>query len=516
MQKSQVSLEYLLVTGLIFVLIIPIFYYSLRESTEQIRFNQAESAVITLARTADSVYTLGPGSRDYVEIMIPPGVAGYVINDTEVSLIMERAGSNSEISYFSQAMLTGSLPTTAGTYTIPVEMLESGIVQIGFGNDTMPPIIVYTYPRGRITFNDITLKVNTNEPALCKYDSHDTDYNSMDSVLVGNLMNHEVYLGILDDGNYISFASCMDASGLITQSSAMINFTIDTTITGGNQTGNGTNETYEPDPPIIDLIDPPDDSTDTDGIVMFQYSVADASTIAFCELILNNTAIELVTGISRTDTNNITKGGINYGIYYWSINCTDVHGNEGASSARKIFINYVQDYDLPTVYLMSPPDSTVRSYWLVKFTYNVSDQTSLISSCTLHMNGTMDTGEKLSWDIVDQTVSKDSAESITIPLFRADYVWQVSCKDSSYNANTGYSDKRNLRVNVTAGEEAFVNSCAGWCGWQGMSNGLCAQTPSKCDNNCGLPNSPSCYAGSSVSAQYCIAGSQANTCCCVL
>ncbi|MCX6707072.1 MAG: hypothetical protein NT001_02940 [Candidatus Woesearchaeota archaeon] len=512
MQKSQVSLEYLLITGFIFVIIIPIFYYSLRESTEQIRLNQAEDAVITLAKTADSVYALGPGSRDYVEIMIPPGVTGYIVNDTEVSLIIGIGGASSEISYFSQAMLTGSLPTTAGAYTIPVETLESGIVQIGAGNDTMPPVILYTYPNGRINFNDITIKANTNEPALCKYDAEDIDYASMDSVFVGSLMGHEIHLGVLDDGNYISYARCIDASGNVMHSSAIINFTINTTITGGNQT----NGTYEPDPPIITLIAPPDNSTDSDGIVLFQYNATDASTIAFCKLILNNTVEGLVANISKTGINNMTNAGIDYGRYNWSINCTDVHGNEGASSTRKIFINYVQDHDVPVVYLMSPANSTTRNNWLVKFAYNVTDQTSAVSSCTLHMNGTMDTGEKLSWDIVDQTISENSAESITIPLFRANYTWQMSCIDNSYNANTGYSEKRNIRINVTAGGEAFINSCPGWCGWQGLSNGLCAQTPSKCDNNCGLPNSPSCYSGSSVSAQYCLGGSQANTCCCIL
>lgn len=515
--RAQVSLEYMLIVGIIFVIMIPIFYYAARESTDQIRLNQAEDAVNTLARTADSLYALGPGSRDYVTVTMPSGVSGSSVNGSEITLRLDIFGARSDILAFSQAPLTGSLKTDQGTYWILVEVLDSGLVKIGEGNDTQPPQIVYTYPKGRITFNDIVLQVSTNEPAFCKYGEENTSYSSMGDNLVGSLMSHEDDLGVLEDGNYVFYSRCVDLSGNEMTSSAVINFTINTTITAYNQTGNGTNETYEQYPPVITLISPAGGYIDNDGIVMFSFNASDDSSIAFCELIMNDTSLQIINPISKTVPNNVTKGGLDYGGYYWSINCTDVHGNEGASAERAIMINYTQDHDIPAVRLSAPADNSVRNYWLVKFMYNVSDASSSISHCILHMHGTLDEGGDLSWNVVDDNVAEQSTETITLPLFRADYTWQISCADSSYNANTGYSETRKLRVNVSAGDEAFINSCAGWCGWSDMSGGVCENNIAKCGNDCGLPYSDSddCYAGSSVSAQYCLGGAESKICCCI-
>ncbi|HLC98873.1 MAG TPA: hypothetical protein VJC00_02595 [Candidatus Nanoarchaeia archaeon] len=507
------SLEYMLLIGAVFVIMVPIFYYALTESTGQIRRNQAEETVVTLAKTADSVYALGPGSRDYVSITIPTGIRGYSINESTISLTMDIRGAGIDFSAFPHAPVTGSIPITSGTYKVPVEMLDSGIVRIGTGEDTVPPVVVFTYPSGNINFNDITLKANTNEPSLCKYDPADQDYSAMANPFVGTLMSHESYVGILPEGNHVYYARCIDPSGNVMQSSAIINFTINTTITGPP-----VNETYEPDPPVITLVAPEDDYTDNDGIVLFQYNVSDNSSVPFCELMMNNTLSDIMTGISKTDTNSLTKGGFNYGHYNWSINCTDSHGNEGSSDQRRIFINYTQDSDLPLVYLMAPADNTVRNYWLIKFTYNTTDATSGISYCTMHINGTLDIGGNLSWSVVDDDVMENTPEMITLPLFQANYTWRVSCTDSSLNSNKGYSELRHLRINITAGGDAYINSCAGWCGWQGLSNGRCENNIAKCGSGCGLPYSQSsnCYTGDAVSSQYCTGGAESDTCCCVI
>lgn len=517
-KTSQVSIEYLMVAGVILVVMIPIFYYSVSESSSQIRMNQAEDAVNSLAKAADSVYALGPGSREYVTITIPSGVTGSYINGSEIALMMQTGGANADILVNAQATMIGNIPLDIGTHQVPVEMLDSGVVRIGSANDTIPPSIIYTYPSGRITFSDITIKANTNEPAICRYSDLDSQYSAMTSLFTGSLMSHESYLGILSEGNHAYYARCIDESGNMMLSSAIINFMINTTAITGNQTGNQSNQSVEQDPPVISLVSPADLYADNDGTVLFQYSVTDASAISFCELIMNSTIVYTATNVAKNITNNITKSGLDYGNYSWSMNCTDQYGNKGASSQRRIFINYTQDHDLPAVYLMAPANDTLRNYWLIKFTYNASDATSAISYCTLYMNGTLDTGGTITWNVIDDVVAENNAESITLPLFRANYTWQVSCTDTSYNQNIGYSETRKLRVNVTAGGESFINSCAGWCGFQGLSNGACENSEQKCSNNCGLTYSSThnCYAGSNVSSQYCTGGSESDTCCCIL
>ncbi len=509
--KGQASLEYLLITGVIFVIIIPIFYIALTESTQQIRLNKAEETVNTLARTADSLYALGPGSRDMVEISMPSGVEGYSIDNRKVSLSLSLSGSPFEISAFSNAPVSGSLNTNAGAYSVPMEVLDSGMVRIGAGNDTSPPIITHTYPDGLINFNNITIKANTNEPAICRYDISDKNYSDMEESLVGNLTNHERHLGILGEGNHVYYARCMDPYGNVMESSGVINFTIITT-TESNDTVE-----EESEPPIVTLISPPDNTTDNDSVVPFKYNVTDASPISFCDLVLNHTVEKSSTNITRNITQNITAT-LGRGRYNWSINCTDMHGNEGASSQRRIFINNTLDTDPPLVYLMAPDNNTVRDYWLVKFIYNTTDPTSGVSHCILHMNGTLDDGGSLIWDVIDSPVEENNSESITLPMFKANYTWFISCTDNSSMGNTGHSEERFLRINITAGEEAFIDSCAGWCGWEGLSDGTCENNIPLCGSGCGLPYSDSndCYAGENVSSEYCTGGAEADTCCCVI
>ncbi|MFO8016012.1 MAG: hypothetical protein R6U32_02825 [Candidatus Woesearchaeota archaeon] len=505
--KGQASMEYLMVVGLVLVVMIPVFYYAVTESGTQVRLNQADDAVNSIAKTADSVYALGPGSRDHVRISVPAGVSGSYVNNSKVGL---RLDTGEDIMAFSRAPLTGKIPKGQGIYHVPVEMLDSGVVLIGAANDTSPPEITYTYPSGTISYNDVTIKAETDEPAHCRYSQDDESYSDMEGNFVGTLLSHEKDLGILSDGNHVYYARCEDPYGNIMQSSAVINFTINTT-----EEYNGTIE-FEPDPPIVTLISPPDNKTENTSVVDFTYNVTDASPVSFCGLVLNDTMDKISTNITRGVPQEITSA-IDRGWYNWSINCTDMHGNEGASSQRRILINHTLDSDSPVVHLIAPDNNTVRNYWLIKFLYNTTDKTSGISHCILHMNGTLDDGGTLSWNVIDSSVEENNTESITLPLFRANYTWQISCIDDSYSANEGYSGLRNLNINITAGEEAFVNSCAGWCGWEGLSEGTCENNIPKCGSGCGLPYSDSndCYAGDSTSSEYCTGGAEADTCCCI-
>ncbi|HJX05660.1 MAG TPA: Ig-like domain-containing protein [Candidatus Nanoarchaeia archaeon] len=76
--------------------------------------------------------------------------------------------------------------------------------------------------------------------------------------------------------------------------------------------------------PVITLISPPDNSTDTDGYIIFTYQVAAFNPIINCSLIINN---------NRNQTNDSVQRGQNQYFYLsnvpdgsqlnWSINCTD-------------------------------------------------------------------------------------------------------------------------------------------------------------------------------------------------
>ncbi len=515
-KRGQIAAEYMMLLGIVLFITVPLLFYAIRESNNNIKISQADDSVNTLARAADTVYSIGPGTKKYVWVNMPKGVESYSVDNKSVLIKLQIFGGLSDVHSNTKADLVGVIPISKGQHKVIVEMLESGYVQFGDADDTIAPVVIWTDPSGTINYQGIVIRATTNEYALCRYDESDVSYSSMSEPFVGSALTHERDLGILPIGNYTYFVRCQDPSENTMEESAIINFTIVPPLSGNESNGSGTGESYEPDAPIISLVSPADGYKDGDGTILFEYNVSDDSSILFCHLIINRTIDQTDFSVFKNITQNFTKTGIDYGNYTWGVNCSDVHGNINSSEIRNFSINISQDHDLPVVHLISPADYTIRNYWLTSFNYNVSDATSGIAYCELNMVGQTPEDTSLSWVIRDSPVQEATTESITLPLFRANYTWNISCVDNSYLANKGYSETWHLQINISPGEEAFIDSCGGWCGWQGFGNGLCSQSPNKCANNCGLPYSPSCYAGNDVSAQYCVAGSQAPSCCCAI
>lgn len=279
------------------------------------------------------------------------------------------------------------------------------------------------------------------------------------------------------DGHYAYYVRCEDSSPSKNKMlvSAKIEFTITTTPEGG--------EPSDPDAPVVTLIRPENNNKTNESIIKFQYNVTDKSSILFCELIIDNVTKQPDSTVTRNITQNFTQG-MAYGNHTWNVNCTDTRGNRNSSVVWNVSSNATADFDDPDVNLMSPPNNTIRNWWLTGFSYNTTDATSpTIAYCDLHMNGLLDSGGSVNWDIRDSQVEQDVEETIDIPLFEGNYTWNVSCVDGSYSANEGYSETWKIRINVTPGEEAFVTSCAGWCAKTDPTlydGGVCRQTSALC------------------------------------
>ena len=213
-------------------------------------------------------------------------------------------------------------------------------------------------------------------------------------------------------------------------------------------------------------------------------------------------------GVSSLPARNIVSNitvDLNLGSYLWSINCTDAYGNEGNSSARIININATLDGNIPNVTLNLPVNGSVQKLSTVKFSYNVTDITSGVNLCSLQVYGILDTGAPSSQSAVQFNVPENSLRNFTMSFDKGDYIWNVTCIDSSIYHNSGTSATRNLRVNVST-EETVITSCAGECWFEGYSDGTCRQEPPKCAQN----SETYITAGD----KFCTGGSQSDTCCC--
>ncbi len=495
--KAQVSTEYMMIMGLVLIITIPLVYYAMSESNINVQSNRAEDAVNTLARAADTVYSIGPGTTKYVWINMPGGVQAYSTADRTVSIDLYIFGGVSQVFAEAKAELAGVIPISSGQHRVKVEMLSSGYVQFGDADDTTAPIVIWTSPRGTINYNGIILRATTNEYSVCRYDEDDVDYSVMSEPFVGSALTHERDIGILENGSYKYYVRCEDPRGNTMDTSAIINFTIVPVLPGVGE------EPYEPYPPIVSLIRPENGYKDDDGAILFEYNVTDDSSILFCDLIIDSAKDQVDFNITKNITQNFTKTGIEYGNHTWNVNCTDAHGNRNSSVIWEFSSNATLDVDVPIVNLEKPANNTVNNFYLARFSYNVSDVTSSISYCNLNMIGVLDAGGAVYWIIKDSPIEEDTTESITLPLFKGNYTWNVSCVDDSYSANEGYSKTWNIRINATAGEDAFLNSCTGYCGVLYYSSGDCVQ-------NCGGSCSGTCEAGGDT---YC-PGEPTPKCCC--
>ncbi|MBU2638019.1 MAG: hypothetical protein KJ955_03535 [Nanoarchaeota archaeon] len=353
-KRGQAGIEYVMIVGAILLVTIPLFFYAFYETNKKVALNQAEDAVNTIAKAADTVYSLGPGSKKYVWVSIPSGVVSSSLNSSEVMLVFMVMGKQNEIYASTRAVLVGSVPVDKGTYRIAVESLDAGLVRIGeVYNDTTPPVILRVYPdplAGQtVCPGFVTIGADTDEPAMCRYANGSlTGYGSMASLFDGRGLTHISTLYLESSIEYTYYASCSDYFGNTMNASSMINF-VTSMPCGAEGTGSLTvNLSDEQVPPVVHLIAPPDEYVRNFSWLDLSYSVFDAnSSIDYCLLIasgINYLGEQRVyfgwqNQPSENSTNNMTLM-IEKGNYSWYVNCTDssTNHNIGRSAETWSFV----------------------------------------------------------------------------------------------------------------------------------------------------------------------------------
>jgi len=131
MRKSQAGVEYIILTGILLVFLIPVINYALSESTLNVRLNQLENSLRRIAKAANTVYALGPGAQEIVIVTLPHGIEGTAIEDNGIFLNATLYGGVSEIHYATIPTVSGGIPKEAGTYRIRIITLENNTVQVG-------------------------------------------------------------------------------------------------------------------------------------------------------------------------------------------------------------------------------------------------------------------------------------------------------------------------------------------------------------------------------------------------
>ena len=103
--KSQAALEYILVVGITFVIIVPtsyLFYNYSKESTEELKDAQITQIGTTIIDLSHSIYYSGEGSKSVLKLNMPDNVNGVKIVDSRELVFNATTNSgSSDIVFFS-------------------------------------------------------------------------------------------------------------------------------------------------------------------------------------------------------------------------------------------------------------------------------------------------------------------------------------------------------------------------------------------------------------------------------
>lgn len=290
---------------------------------DDIKYTGAKNEIISIRDIAYSIQNeislAGQVEEGYRrEFEIPEKINGveYRIENTAKQIIVESDNYDFVV----------TIPRVKGNLKKGTNLIRSlnGLICLGDINcyEEIPPNIIFFSPSGIITQSYVTLNVTTDEDALCKYDITETNYFNMENFFVDDITEHTASL-TLGDGNYDYYATCKDAAGNLMNYSVNINFEV---------------QLPDTEPPLINLVTPINNSVLNISSITFIYNTTDESLIANCSLVLNQS-------INITDLNITKDVGQNFTVnlsdnqHEWSINCTDISFNTGASETRRLKVN---------------------------------------------------------------------------------------------------------------------------------------------------------------------------------
>ncbi|NOZ80698.1 MAG: hypothetical protein GXP63_03410 [DPANN group archaeon] len=219
--RSQIVIEYMLLVAMGFALLL-IFtaafqgrYQDIARKQEQ---NQLDSVSLALEKEMLLAAKVESGYERYFTIPDLLGSKAVSVDNTDKEVII-RAGERE------RSFITPQIRGTLHVGTNRIRNID-GTVCIGDDcGDLAPPNILNSLPNGSVSGPDITLSVETDEAASCRYSQTDTLFANMESPFGGTGTNHSDVLS-LPDGNHTYYARCRDPAGNSMDTSEVISFDV--------------------------------------------------------------------------------------------------------------------------------------------------------------------------------------------------------------------------------------------------------------------------------------------------
>lgn len=125
--RAQVSMEYLLIVGFAFLLLIPliiIYYTSQQDLNDKISNSQADKIANEIADAASAVYFQGPPAKKTFKVFMPDDVKEVIISDNYIKINLKTSDGTPRNAV---ANLTGSISAYGGLHIIKVKAITGGV-----------------------------------------------------------------------------------------------------------------------------------------------------------------------------------------------------------------------------------------------------------------------------------------------------------------------------------------------------------------------------------------------------
>ena len=218
-----------------------IYYLNASANDTAENINQTETRIIIIDKTKPRITINSP-------------TTGSTLSNKTITINLTATDINLNYTNISITNSTGSIVNsttnkTNGTYSIVLSVSADGVYNISAtsydnaGNsntsiirnvtiDTTPPTISGILPVANTTYeystSEVTFSLNTNEKAICRYNSINTDYSGMSALENTNSTIHNQTISTSPGVDYTYYIRCQDLSGNANNESETVSWSVKT------------------------------------------------------------------------------------------------------------------------------------------------------------------------------------------------------------------------------------------------------------------------------------------------
>ena len=132
MRKGQVSIEYMIIVGFMFLLLVPLIYlYATTQKDSQDQLTEAQVLRVgnIIRDASERVYFAGEPAQETLQLYFPDNVKNLVFQNTSIIFTVAGGANQYELAVYGVAPMNGSVLFNKGVHIVTVRT-QAGVVQV--------------------------------------------------------------------------------------------------------------------------------------------------------------------------------------------------------------------------------------------------------------------------------------------------------------------------------------------------------------------------------------------------